>query len=213
MNPMNIENPEIKMKKTRQKNRIVVCQCEAVVWIDGTNFGQCHREYSLEGFLGQRFCSNHSKKINKIAKKPTIGKFFVEYQYEIHGIIGETWSCLPCITTKTGKVMISEEVFVPPNCQSILFNGNLTKVVPWRLGDLEDKKNIKKELKEFVKYNLENKLFTPVIQKTMLPIRLQPGIPEDYLQKHLQKIENIKQDIVDSVLLNLKTKISSDDDY
>ena len=145
----------------------VVRKCEGRVWRDGVAHARCPCYAQDEPFFTYLdnqtpeeaiyFCKTHGKAQEKIVKKPVVGRFYTSQKSEVHGVIGQSWSCLPVIKLKDGTDYIAPENlrFNIADCPEIAED-----FVPWMKGakSIEDKlylKNQKKLFKKAYKLHLQ----------------------------------------------------------
>ena len=144
----------------------VVRKCEGRVWRPGVAHARCPCNAQDEPFFATRdqnpeeaiyLCKTHGKPQEKIVKKPVVGRFMTSQKSEVHGVIGQSWSCLPVIKLKDGTDYIAPENlrFNIHDCPEIAED-----FVPWMKGakSIEDKlylKNQKKLFKKAYKLHLQ----------------------------------------------------------
>ena len=88
-------------KKSKMSNTVKNTQCNAACWAPGGGtFTQCKAQSASDT---DDFCKTHGKVIDKIIYRSQIGHFFCHQKFEINGVFGENFTCLPCIKTHHGE--------------------------------------------------------------------------------------------------------------
>ena len=179
-------------KKSKMSNTVKNTQCNAACWAPGGGeFTQCKAQSASSD---TDYCKTHDKVIDKIIYRSQIGHFFCHQKFEINGVFGQNFTCLPCIKTQHGEGNVGTGDFHICDEPVTIGGGQVSSEIPegfrpWQYPlpeaaegtyhhkktGLKFKKAIKNYMKDYRQLYKPEVIFT---EDMLAEIASQPQVPE-----------------------------------